>query len=428
MQETSDTDRLTAHGQRIRKSGALGKSLQINRLFDLLLERSLAGTAAKEIDIAQNVFGRSTDVDLAADATVRVYAHRLRKKLDAVPADEQGERLILPRGEYRLVVVPADAEAGDHGDDPVMERPHRRAWRWLAAAVAFLALNLLCWFWFANEPSRDPRLDTIFWKGLANDRTPALIVSGDYYVFGEQGPNGAIQRMIADPAITSSEDLTQYKMHTPGADKAYVDMNAYHLPEGLASALASIAPIVTAARSGKANPPRSITISRFTNDMLTSQDIVYVGLLSTLRELQEPLFSLSGFSLSASSDTLVDRASGHRFQSDWADPSRTGILRRDYAYLARLPGPSGNQILVIAGTRDPALVEAAQIASDKAELSRLQARLGKGEAFEALYEVRTFGPSNISRQLLIARPLHVDRMWPARKDAPVRADMSERAQ
>jgi len=118
MLEDATADRLAAHGDRIRRSGALGKSQQINRLFDLLLERSLAGVAPKEVEIAQIVFGKSADADLASDATVRVHVHRLRKKLEELPPDENGERLALSRGQYRLVVIPRQAAEPNQGDQP----------------------------------------------------------------------------------------------------------------------------------------------------------------------------------------------------------------------------------------------------------------------------------------------------------------------
>lgn len=61
-------------------------------------------------------------------------------------------------------------------------------------------------------------------------------------------------------------------------------------------------------------------------------------------------------------------------------------------------------------------MEAIQIASNKAELDRLGARVGNGNIFEALYEVRTFGPSNVGNKLVIARHLKMDEMWPVREN------------
>ncbi|BFO54917.1 helix-turn-helix domain-containing protein [Acidovorax sacchari] len=410
---------LASHGQRILQSGVLGKSPQIIRLFEFLLERSLTATAPKEIEIAQVVFGRSNDMDLAADATVRVHVHRLRKKLDALPADERGERLALPRGEYRLVVVPSAAAApGDPEDRGKSPAPARRGLhRWLHAsgAALFLVFNAVCWIGIAGKSTRDPRTDSILWSGLAQGTAPVLVVSGSFYVFGERQAGASIVRMVADPDIASAEDLHRYQQHADGAGQKVFDMNTYHLPIGLASALVSVAPIVAATKSGNTALVREVTTARFTNEMLGSHDIVYVGLLGDLRDLQEPFLDISGFSLSAGSDAVVDRKSGERFQSDWAEPSTERIMRRDYAYLARFPGPSGNHIVVVAGISDPALVEAAKLASDPAELDRLKGQLGSSEAFEALYEVRTFGPSNVSGTRLIARPLDVDRMWHTRK-------------
>ncbi len=414
LQAGSEENRLAAHADRILKSGVLGKSRRMIRLFEFLLERSLTATSTKEIEIAQVVFGRSTDADLAVDATVRVHVHRLRKKLEGAPAEERGERIVLPRGEYRLVVVTPD-ERYSNRDHP----PRRLDMRYLAGAALLLTLNVLCWLWVAGQHLNDPRTESILWRGLLESAAPVLVVSGDFYVFGERGANGSIVRMIADAGIASSESLNQYKQGMPGAGQRYVDMNAYHLPSGLAPALVSVAPVVAATRPGNPALIKEVTTSRFTNEMLSNHDIVYVGLLDTLGDLQEPFFDISGFSLSDGGDTLVDQASGDRFQADWDEPSTEGIMRRDYAYLARFPGPSGNHVVVVAGVMDPALIEAAHIASDSAELERLQAKLGDSQAFEALYEVRTFGPSNVSGKLLIARPLDVDQMWRAKAAGPI---------
>ncbi|WEX14886.1 hypothetical protein P2T68_30505 [Pseudomonas sp. G11] len=413
-QEVDEVTRLTAHAHRVLQSGALGKSQQIIRLFEFLFERSLTATATKEIEIALVVFGRPASVDLAADATVRVHIHRLRKKLDAAPADERGERLILPRGEYRLVVAVPDEQ------DKYSGHVHRRFldWRYFAVAALFLTLNAICWLWLAGKSPSDTRIESILWSGITKNLAPLLIVSGDFYVFGEQGADGSILRMVADSTIASSEDLNNYKQQMPVPGQRYIDMNAHHLPSGLASALVSVMPIMVATRPGNSSLIKDVTTSRFTNEMLSDHDIVYVGLLDTLGDLQEPFFDLSGFSLSASGDTLVDRASGDKFQSDWAEPSTERIMRRDYAYLARFPGPAGNHIVVVAGIMDPALIEAAKIASDSAELSRLKTVLGNSDAFEAMYEVRTFGPSSVSAELLIARPLDVGQMWRTRQASP----------
>ena len=428
MLEDKDARRLVAHGERIQKSGVLGKSSQINRLFELLLERSLADAAPKEIEIAQTVFGKSIDVDLAADATVRVHVHRLRKKLEELPPDEHGERLALPRGEYRLVVVPPAAAEADERAAPC--RLRRGAWMWFAGgAVLLVGLNLICWNWFAGNPAGDARLESNLWSALAESHIPTLVVYGGDYVFGELDSDNEVSRLILDPRIHSADELGQYRLRTSGANQKYIDLNTYTLPEGVAPAMAAITPIIATARAGELPSLQSIAMSRFTNNMLRTHDLVYVGLLRNLADLKEPLCDISGFSLSDDGDTLVDRASGNQFQSDWDNPSTEGIMRRDYAYIASFPGSSGNHIVVIAGTRDPALMEAIHVASSKSELDKLKKSLGSDNTFEALYEVRTFGPSNVGNKPVIVRHLKVGQMWPVRESelAPKKAGAGEPA-
>ncbi|MEO6041520.1 MAG: winged helix-turn-helix domain-containing protein, partial [Croceibacterium sp.] len=57
-----------------------GESGRLRELFDFLADRSAGAGAASQAEIADTVFGQ-TDAS-GDDATVRVYIHRLRKRLD----------------------------------------------------------------------------------------------------------------------------------------------------------------------------------------------------------------------------------------------------------------------------------------------------------------------------------------------------------
>ena len=406
MDEDGGRDRLVAHAQRIRASGVLGKSVQINQLFDFLVERILEGSAPKEIEIAQAVFAKSTNLDVGLDATVRVCAHRLRKKLEEAPCDEAGERLLLPRGEYRLVVLPGPTPRPAGGETSAATTFLGKRGLWLAVAMVILAANVGAWVWYASS-NRDPRLNARFWRDITRSASPTLLVSGDHYVFGERAPDGSLARKIDAPSIRSREDLDAYKMANPQSEKTLVDLNLHDLPEAMTPALTAVVPLVHEGIGRRWSLLRPITMSQFATDMLSSHNVIYLGLLSNLGDLRDPLFDSSGFLLADGDRTLIDRPSGRRYSSDWAELSEERIMRRDYAYLAKLPGPSGNQILVIAGTDDPALAEAAEIVVHAPELARLDKLVGAAPAFEALYEVRTFGPSNFSAHLILARPLRM---------------------
>ena len=80
-----DINRLEALTERIRSSGVLGRSHLTQRLFDFLVGCSLSGRAPKEIEVAIDVFGKDARFDVSQDAMVRVYIHKLRRKLEVDP-------------------------------------------------------------------------------------------------------------------------------------------------------------------------------------------------------------------------------------------------------------------------------------------------------------------------------------------------------
>ena len=414
--------RLQAYAGELRSSGALGKSVQINRLFDFLVERSVAGRTPKEVEVAQDVFGVEASEQLGHDATVRMCIHRLRKKLEEVPPNSEGERLVLPRGDYRLLLVSASAPpappedpAGGGDDAPQGRSANRRMLRWAILLALIVALIVGA---MALRPAiqtfafgqRDPLAGSALWRPVFQSGLPLTLVSGDRYIFGEANADGEIVREIRMRTISSSNDLEAYRKAS-GQDSRLVDLNLYDLPGAMAPALAMVAPVVNQAADAKKGSI-SVGSSQFTPDNLKSHNIVYVGLLGDLRDLGEPVFASSRFALSPKGDALVDRKGGGRsFRSDWDDPSKERVLRRDYAYIASLPGPVGNHVLVIAGLNEPALAEAAQIVTQEANLDALSAKVGNADAFEALYEVRTFGPVGVASRLVMALPVKINRPW-----------------
>ncbi|MDB5690355.1 MAG: hypothetical protein JWL91_2231 [Sphingomonas bacterium] len=411
----------------VRTRAALGKSALMNRLFDFLLEQSLAGRSPKEVEVAREVFGKDARFDISQDASVRVYIHRLRRKLDEVYRDAPGERLIIPRGEYRLAIAaPAGAEVADapspvegeeapapgEGRAPIAIRSRRRsALALLAALLAGLVLGAVLWSLTRPVPAPDRAAAAPFWRPLSAAGRATYLVTGDYYIFGEAREGGQVTRLVREFAINSRADLDQYLMMHPDEYSRYVDLDLHYLPVSAGSALRDIVPVANAATAPAR--PRVVAMSRMTPEMLKSANIVYVGFLSALGLLRDPLFDASGFEVGASYDELVDRATGKHYVSDWEEIADNRTPHRDYAYLASFPGPSGNRVLIVAGTRDPAVMQAAEIAGDRAQLDRIAAAAGKADAFEALYEVRMMGTLNLDSRLVLARPLKVAGLWQA---------------
>ena len=105
-EEADRLARVRAQLADVRASGVLGRSDPLSRLLAYLAERPDGSGPAREIEIAQEVFGRTELFDVSQDASVRVYMHRLRTKLDSfyAAAEPGSDRLVIPRGEYRLLL------------------------------------------------------------------------------------------------------------------------------------------------------------------------------------------------------------------------------------------------------------------------------------------------------------------------------------
>ena len=413
---------IVALADQLRASGSIGRSDIINRLFEFLLQQSLAGRSPKEMEVAQEVFGKDSQFDVAQDASVRVHIHRLRKKLDEVYAGTSGNRLIIPRGEYRIVVERPHLDVAPVADPLPLEPPPPRArsarlsWPILLGFAAMLAIGIVLGaaLWALRTPSSGMErfARTGFWQPLATTRRLTFLVAGDYYLFGEAPKPNEVTRLVRQFSINSREDLDEYLMGHPGDGSHYVDLDLHYLPVSTAYAMQDVLPLMNGlARIAGAGRPWVIAMSRLTPEAMKGSNIVYIGLLSGLGLIRDGVFEASSFSVGKSYDELIDRQTGKHYLADTERANGDRAPRRDYAYLASFPGPLGNRIIVISGTRDAAVMQAGEIAADKAQLDQIAARVGNAADFEALYEVRTIGTLNLGSRLVLARPLKLDRLW-----------------
>ncbi len=401
---------------RLRARHALGRSDGLNRLFDYLVDCATAGNRPKEFEVAAAVFGRNSTFDGAQDASVRVAVHRLRRKLDdfyAGPGRDEPVRLVIPKGEYRMVAEARTAEA----DEPIPTAvAPARSWRAyaIAAIVTLALLNLAAWalFWtthgteraLAQAQSAEP------WRGLLKSDLPTLLVVGDYYIFGEIDEQAGIDRLIRQYSINSPSDLDDWLMDNPKAMGRYRDLDLYYLPVGAAFALRSVAPLLARGAAHSENL-HVVMASDLTPEMLKRNNIVYLGYLSGLGVLRAPVFAASRFSIGDTYDVLIDGVTHRTYRSQEGGPSQGDAARRDYGYMAAFDGPTGNRIVIVAGDRDTGLQQAAEAVANPAALKALRNEAGKSENFEALYEVEGLGRSSLGGRLVVAAPRSKANPW-----------------
>jgi hypothetical protein len=128
--------------------------------------------------------------------------------------------------------------------------------------------------------------------------------------------------------------------------------------------------------------------------------------------LADLVFAGSRLTVGDSFDEIVDRSTKKRYISQAAGAQIRGEHKfQDYGYFATFAGPSGNRIIVIAGTRDVAAMHMAETLTSSRALSALLAKAGDAPGFEALYEVYGMDKLNLDGKLLLTSPLDSTSIW-----------------
>lgn len=411
----SPSDDLQSQAERLRATGALGRSAPIQKLFDYLLARSLQGEAPKEIEVAEAVFGRKFDFDVSLDSTVRVYVHRLRRKLDdfyAGPGKAEAVRLAIPKGEYRLVAVPRELEQEIVRFAP--EPPENWVKPWMALVLAaLLAANIVAGgaWWLAHRgDSYDFARGSPAWTEMVKDDRPITLVVGDYFIFGELDAHQEVARLVREYNINSPEDLSNYQMTHPDKAMKYIDLSLYYLPTSTAAALRSIMPVLAPTPKDRERI-RVVTASHLTPDMLKRNDIIYVGYFSGLGLLRDSVLRGSRFRIGETFDELIDVSTGRHYVSQEGGPEFDQSVRTDYGYFAAFEGLEGNRFMIIAGTRDVAVMNTAEAVSTREGLKALRDKAGKEHGFEALYEVEGVNRVNLRGKIVLTSPMRPGQSW-----------------
>jgi len=417
-----DPEQLAARADRIRASGMLGRSGQLSRLFDYLVECSVLGKSPKEIDIAVEALGRGAEFDVTQDAVVRVYVHKLRRRLDefyAGPGSSDSQRLVIARGEYRLSLEDKESAADPKeqvatADEEEVPRRSSAATKWLVGALAASLLVNVLLFGLGHFKRSPVDADVArvranpVWSKILSDDLPIVVVVGDYYIFGETDDSMNVTRMIREFAINSHRELEEYAENHPEVADKYMDLGLTYLPTSVAPALRELMPVLDVA--GKR--VRVVLASEMTPDLLTRADIVYVGYLSGMGMLRRFVFSGgSQFAIGDTYDELIDRKSGRHYISQSSSLWRGDPAARDYGYFSTFAGSNGNRVIVIAGTRDVALANTAEAAARPDSMDRLTKQAGDHRDFEALYEVYGMEGTNVDSKLLTTVPLNTAAIW-----------------
>jgi hypothetical protein len=405
---------------RLRAANALGRSESLRHLFDFLVSRSGDPATPKETEVAAAIFGAGADFDASQDASVRVYIHRLRQKLDDYyggAGRQEPERLSIPKGVgYRLVAepqgTPLPVAPVAEGAAPSRRHWHLRHWALAAGICLLLLANAMAWVIFARPAHTRDSFAAVrahpLWDQFLSDHRSITLVVGDYYIFGEMGGKDGQGRLVREYDINSPSDLDDYLMHNPAMGGRDMNLDLFYLPSSTANALKSIMPIL-APDAATRDRIHVVQASDLTADLIKRTDVIYLGYISGLGIMKEIVFSGSRFSVGDTYDELVDGR--QHYISQEGGPGQPAGKLTDYAYFSTFQGPGGNRLMVIAGTRDVAVMQLAEALTDPESLAALSRAAHGAPAFEALYEMEGMKGVNLGGHLLTASPLKSEKIW-----------------
>ncbi|MCB2067478.1 MAG: winged helix-turn-helix domain-containing protein [Erythrobacter sp.] len=374
-----------------------GASGRLRDLFDWLAERGPQAESASQDAIAREVFGQ--DGAEADDATVRVYVHRLRKKLEDHYAAQGtgGVQVVLPQGTYALRLEGAGTSDSPRRDKPKSDSQpfHPGTLTYAGIALALLAAIALFAGWFHRDAAPNA-----MWQPLAASDRPVLVVLGDYYIYGEIDPvRPEFSRLIRDFRVDSAADLAALQEAEPERYDLAEDVGLNYLPFSSAYGLQSVMPVLAA----MGREVEVIPASQLQPDMLNRYDLVYVGLLSGMGMLESQVFAGSSLQVGESYDELVDRQSGEEWVSDEARTLPSPVTYTDHAYVSRFALSTGAQVLVIASERETGLRGISTIVVSP-DLPAAIAQAAASGPFETLVQVTGQQGADLDNRVILARP------------------------
>ncbi|MET1415655.1 hypothetical protein ABVF61_25520 [Roseibium sp. HPY-6] len=223
-----DEQQISDYLERVRASGALGKSNRRLFLLEHLIRAEAEGSGGqlKAYSIGLDIFGKGPDFDPQSDSVVRVEIGRLRTAIAVFESSEFADcdlQVEIPKGTYRptLTKRTIDArqtESMERDDAPARPAPFK-PWKLIAAAVFMavcvgLAVFGLGWFVTPQGDSRiavqlddfsgasGPETATILRRGLSNNKALSVLLApqnGDIHPDAAFVVRGSVQ---VDPGET----------------------------------------------------------------------------------------------------------------------------------------------------------------------------------------------------------------------------------
>jgi hypothetical protein len=368
--------------EKIKSSKEFKDSKSYKTLLEYLVDCSKKGITPTESSIAAEGLNKKINFDSASDASVRVYIHNLRKKLDSYYLHEGKNDLIrisIPKGQHYAVEFNSNEETSN------FFKKHKI----ISTAIIFLILSNLFSILFILYSKKDSTITGEInpWSDISNSEFPVLLVFGDYFVLKDS--TSERNNYVRDILINSYNDYQRLSKEGEIEENKYVQTEITYLGKFTLWCFNELYPMINAW-----DKPIELKLSsQLVWEDLGKYDIVFIGPFKTLSILNNFVSGLnSSYQITpnriiyndAERDTVYEYHSPKNF--------KTGYVK-DYTLVAKLPGLNENNVMIFSSTHDIGHISTIKYFTDEEFLMKFQNQFdssNKKKYFEAIFEVEGF--------------------------------------
>jgi len=365
--------------QKIVASPVFFKNDTLKNLLHFLVKCANKRLIPNEIDIATQVFNRDKSFNPSEDPFVRVYIYKLRKKIEEYyqgPGRKDKVRLIIPKGHYNVEFI-------DNSKKKINISRKIFSAKTLTITVVLILLSANAAQWIhlhkvKNNSSIESNIrNSLIWSSFFNNEFPTDIVFGDFFLFQEYDKLLQRKRAIIDYLISDNAEFQSYQRLFP--HRINEKANVGDIPHNSIYNLKDILNVFYSYRK-KCNLKMS---SEYSDDDLFNHNIIYIGAFKNLRKLKKLLFNLpieyrynypwtwdgELFIKGENSDSIMHWSTNVMAEKEY---------KVNLEVLAKLPGPNGENYLIIAGFGYASHIEVVRMLSYPEYLMGLEKDIKQG--------------------------------------------------
>lgn len=352
------------------------KSGHYKELLLYFLDCSLKGIIPTEMDIAKNVFQKDNSFNPAIDTLVRVYVHKLRKKLEQyyqITGKHEKIRVEISKGRYEIQFIEYDKFK-----ESLWTKIKFKDWIYISiiavVCIVFYIIYSLSIFkgniWeIKNLISKDDPI----WSTFFNNGLPSTLLIGDHFCYFEYDKKLNRERLLTDWTIASQNQFDEFSKKNP--ERIIRPQDHGSLPD---NSIYNLHDLENVFYSFNQRPEIELSSLFMANEYdftsIAGRNIIYIGGFKNLRYLNNIFNGLPvEFKYTelwkgelSVKDSRTDSTIVFKCQEIVRDK-----YFLDYGLIAKIPGDKNGNYMIITGFAYPSQIATVRMLSKPSLLEKI---------------------------------------------------------